>query len=468
MSKAKSMELEKTFNLLKAQFNPRHFFEELLEALLKKEVLNNSEFEVVQHQLLELLAKQVKRFNKDSSSSIKVEVAEALMDSIYYTLSIYFKSLEDLGCSADLIKDKGIEALFIEGKMLINEKVETAKKLLEGVQKTKLITVNYAYNDTIDYGLPLFFQVYDQDFAAQDSPGSIDYFLSYTERQEIVADGVEYLEKYLSYLYLENVFCSYFDNEEIEAILYSYDKDYEHLLFNIFDCVLMNSLGNILLNNKVGNLLLKKEKVKLLQDQLEPYNSEELERTLKMAAMQLCEAFHIEETPLLSYIYRAISKISIELKQKLELQQVQHIFLPHCPKQAKTYYIDGEKMANENFKELTDEIRQCSKAGDKVKLIKEHVHSMYDLIDVLEAGCLFEEEYLRVFEVLTIMEINLLVNSKSELWDKEEELGQIQVGSLEDTIQTLMEHQTIKDEQAEDKKEWQHWLLIYLRQHSQK
>ena len=93
---------------------------------------------------------------------------------------------------------------------------------------------------------------------------------------------------------------------------------------------------------------------------------------------------------------------------------------------------------------------------------------MYDLIDVLEAECLFEEEYLKVFEVLTIMEINLLVNSKSELWDKEEELGQVQVGSLEDTIQTLMEHQTIKDEQAEDKKEWQHWLLIYLRQHSQK
>ena len=405
------MELEKTFNLLKTQFSPRHFFEELLEALLKREVLNNSEFEVVQHQLLELLAKQVKRFNKDSSSSIKVEVAEALMDSIYYTLSIYFKSLEDLGCSADLIKDKGIEALFNEGKMLINEKVETAKKLLEGVQKTKLITVNYAYNDTIDYGLPLFFKAYDQ---------------------------------------------------------YSYDKDYEHLLFNIFDCVLMNSLGNILLNNKVGNLLLKKEKVKLLQDQLEPYNSEELERTLKMAAMQLCEAFHIEETPLLSYIYRAISKTSIDLKQKLELQQVQHIFLPHCPKQAQTYYIDGEKMANENFKELTDEIRQCSKAKDKVKLIKEHIHSMYDLIDVLEAECLFEEEYLKVFEVLTIMEINLLVNSKSELWDKEEELGQVQVGSLEDTIQTLMEHQTIKDDQAEDKKEWQHWLVIYLRQHSQK
>ena len=468
MSKAKSMELEKTFNLLKAQFNPRHFFEELLEALLKKEVLNNSEFEVVQHQLLELLAKQVKRFNKDSSSSIKVEVAEALMDSIYYTLSIYFKSLEDLGCSADLIKDKGIEALFNEGKMLINEKVETAKKLLEGVQKTKLITVNYAYNDTIDYGLPLFFKAYDQDFAAQDSPGSIDYFLSYTERQEIVADGVEYLEKYLSYLYLENVFCSYFDNEEIEAILYSYDKDYEHLLFNIFDCVLMNSLGNILLNNKAGNLILKEGEVKLLQEQLEPYNLEELERILKMAVMQLCEAFHIEETSLLSYIYRAISKTSIELKQKLELQQVQHIFLPYRPKQAQTYYIDGEKMPNENFKELTDGIRQCSKVEDKVELIKEHIHSMYDLIDVLEAECLFEEEYLRVFEALTIMEINLLVNSESELWEKEEELGPVQVGSLKDTIRTLMEYQTIKDEQAEDKKEWQHWLLIYLRQHSQK
>ncbi len=468
MSKVKSMELAKTINLLKAQFNPRHFFEELLEALLKKEVLNNVEFEAVQQQLLELLAKQVGRFNKDSSSSIKFEVAESLMDSIYYTLSIYFKSVEDLGCSGTLIKEKGIEALFNEGRVLISKKVDAAKRLLECVQQTKLTTANYAYNDTIDYGLPLFFKAYDQDFAAQDSPGSVDYFLSYTERQEIVADGVEHVEKYLSYLYLENVFCGYFDNEEIEEILYSYDKQYEHLLFNIFDSVLMNSLGNILLNNEEGRLILKEEEVKILQEQLESYTLEELEQVLKKAAMQLCEAFHIRETPLLIYINGAISKIGVELKQRLELKQIQHIFLPYRPKQAQTYFIDGERMSDEDFKKLTDKIRECSAAKDKVRLIKDYIHSMYDLVDVLEAGCLFEEEYLSVFEALTITEINLLVNGEPELWERKEELGPVHVETLKDTIQTLMNYQATKNEQAEDEKEWQHWLLIYLKHHLQK
>ena len=77
--------------IYKSELNPRHFFEELITAMVNRQMLSHVEFESIQQQLLELLEKQVKAFNKESSSSIKVEVAEALMESIYYTLSIYFK-----------------------------------------------------------------------------------------------------------------------------------------------------------------------------------------------------------------------------------------------------------------------------------------------------------------------------------------------------------------------------------------
>ena len=160
--------------LFKDQLNPRHFFEELIELLVRKGVFDESEFEGIQQQLLELLGKQIKAFNKGNSSSIRVEVAEALMDSIYYTLSIYFKDIQDLGSSGELIKEKGIENLFNEGKALIQQKVEQARILLDRVQQTKLITANYAYNDTINEGVGLFFVVYDKDFMAQDSPGAVD------------------------------------------------------------------------------------------------------------------------------------------------------------------------------------------------------------------------------------------------------------------------------------------------------
>ena len=449
--------------IYKSELNPRHFFEELITAMISRQMLSNAEFESIQQQLLELLEKQVKAFNKESSSSIKVEVAEALMESIYYTLSIYFKELEEIQHSGACIKEKGLASLFIEGKALIHKKVERAKLLLERVQQTKIVTANYAYNDTVDKGLGLFFVTYDKELKAQDTPGSIDYFLSYTERQEIIADGIEYLEKYLGYLYLENIFCSYFDNEEIEVLLYSYDEQYEHLLFNIFDCVLINSLGNILLGNEEGKLLLSKEEVETLQLVLERYTIEELTEQLKEAAVKLYKLLDIEEYSLISYINLAITKIAVELKYKLELKQPQYVFIAHQSKKVVTYYIDGERMTNSDFKELTDEIRECSTIGDKVKLIKNLIHSMYDLVDVLKADCLFTEEYLTFFSTLTLEEINLLINY--ELGIQENTLNTpIALENLKEKVNLLLTQLETKEQQIGEEETWQSWLLVYLKQ----
>ena len=331
------------------------------------------------------------------------------------------------------------------------------------MQQTKIVTANYAYNDTVDKGLGLFFVTYDKEFMAQDTPGSIDYFLSYAERQEIIADGIEYLEKYLGYLYLENIFCSCFDNEEIEVLLYSYDEQYEHLLFNIFDCVLINSLGNILLGNEEGKLLLSKEEVETLQLILERYTIEELTEHLKEAAVKLYKLLDIEEYSLISYINLAITKIAVELKYKLELKQPQYVFIAHQSKKVVTYYIDGERMTNSDFKELTDEIRECSTIGDKVKLIKNLIHSMYDLVDVLKADCLFTKEYLTFFNTLTLEEINLLINY--ELGIQENTLNTpITLENLIEKVNLLLTQLETKEQQTGEEETWQSWLLVYLKQ----
>ena len=50
-------------------------------------------------------------------------------------------------------------------------------------------TENYAYNDTVGYGIPLFFKEYKSEFEAHNTPGSIDYPL-FQDKMELV--GVEY------------------------------------------------------------------------------------------------------------------------------------------------------------------------------------------------------------------------------------------------------------------------------------
>ncbi|MCC5422285.1 hypothetical protein LMP43_00300, partial [Clostridium botulinum] len=78
-------------------------------------------------------------------------------------------------------------------------------------------------------------------------------------------------------------------------------------------------------------------------------------------------------------------------------------------------YIDGIKMANSKFKKLTEEIRECFLVEDKILLIKNNIKSLEDLVDMLNADCLFGDEYIAFFKSLSKMEIILLSKYISDL-----------------------------------------------------
>ncbi|EPS52653.1 hypothetical protein CFSAN002368_05883 [Clostridium botulinum A1 str. CFSAN002368] len=72
-------------------------------------------------------------------------------------------------------------------------------------------------------------------------------------------------------------------------------------------------------------------------------------------------------------------------------------------------------MANSKFKKLTEEIRECSLVEDKILLIKNNIKSLEDLVDMLNADCLFGDEYIAFFKTLSKMEIVLLSKYISDL-----------------------------------------------------
>ena len=70
---------------------------------------------------------------------------------------------------------------------------------------------------------------------------------------------------------------------------------------------------------------------------------------------------------------------------------------------------DGQSMEDEAFRIFTDELKECRFASDKVKMIHAKIHSFSDLLDVLGAGCLFDEEFEAVFASLAENEHALLL-----------------------------------------------------------
>ena len=65
-------------------------------------------------------------------------------------------------------------------------------------------------------------------------------------------------------------------------------------------------------------------------------------------------------------------------------------------------------MSNSIFKKVTEKIRECADTDVKIKIIKDNMKSFQDLIDTLEADCIFGNEFEKVFKSLYETEVILL------------------------------------------------------------
>ncbi|MPM31663.1 hypothetical protein SDC9_78220 [bioreactor metagenome] len=396
-------------DIIEGLISKEHYFQSLLQASYSNGLLNTSDIQKIQLQLLSVMTEIVAYFTKGTSSSVREEVAEQLILSIYYTLGLSLKHQKTIKESIDLIKKKDMKLLFAEGEKVLQEKVDKCKGLLEIISRTKLNTENYAYIDTIDYGIPLFFEKYDRRFASHETPGSIDYPLAI---EEIHLVGIEYIEDYLNKLVLENKFCEYFDVLEIEALLEGFCNNSKHMLINIFKLVLTNYLGCILVGNKGRALDITKRNREYLKRTIEDLSTVELERLFLDAIEKLCHEFSIKDKKLIEYIHKVISEVIPEVRKNMENNTLDRVFITLSKKDENLIkYEDGKMLDNNKFREITEEIRVCSSIEDKIRLIREEIHSLEDLLDVLGADCIFDDEYIDVFKALDTFEMALIAKN---------------------------------------------------------
>ena len=167
-----------TDTIIKAGINREHYFLSLITLLNKYGRLQDYEVEKIQYDALEILRSEVQRYTLGESSSVRVEAAESIFLSIQYILGLYFNNIDDLDKSIDVLRKGKLGEAYTEGRKILDALFEKTKFLMNKVECNKIVTNNYAYNDTVEYGLPLFFKLYDKKFAAHEIPGSIDYRLT--------------------------------------------------------------------------------------------------------------------------------------------------------------------------------------------------------------------------------------------------------------------------------------------------
>lgn len=399
--------LEKQYLIKRENLSEAHYFKSFLQEAYRLNLLTDSQFEDIEMQSLKLLAKQTKRYTFGDSSSVKVETAEKILESIFYCVGIYLKSFQDTDVSLNVLKQNTLSMLFQQGRKLINSKFTAARQMLSIIQTDCIITDNCAYNDTVQSGIEPFFNKYDAEFAAQDVPGSIDYPLC-NEKMDLA--GIEYIFSYLQKLNLENQFCKNFSEHNIAILLRKYNEHYQDLLINIFELVLTNAIGLVILGKNALKLDIMPTDAEKLDLKLRNIPIDRMDTILQKASAQLISELNISNRQLQNYMSESLINLSARIKNALGIDKIEYVFINSKENntQSDLIFQDGEKIEDELFRKITDEIRSCRFASDKAAIIKKEIHAVSDLTDILEASCIFDEEFDEIFKSLDDIELTLL------------------------------------------------------------
>jgi hypothetical protein len=291
---------------------------------------------------------------------------------------------------------------------MLQERIAEGRKLLRQVAARSPLVGSRSYLDTLAE-LEEFFRCYDCRFFAHQIPCSIDYQLNHPVPETL--QGIAYIEEYLHHLLIENEFCSYFDTATMIKLLEHNYPEYRELLINIYEQIAVNAIGRALLFKSVRELDISVDDRTKLEDCFRRLAQEEAEKALGTAADRVCAELHIHEPASCAYLRQTAMEILPRIKPALDGGGLEGVFpaLSREPMEvaAETRFIDGEIMDNKKLRALIDEINDCRTVSDKTALVRQQIHSLRDLVEVLNI-CFWGDECRHLFAVFDDVELDLL------------------------------------------------------------
>lgn len=426
-------------------FDKNNYMQSVLNEALNINIISMSEIENIQLKIIEIIAKQVEKYTHKESSSVKIDVAQNITQSIFYSIDFYLKSLSNPDMCIDILKRESLDKIYKLAINMIKEEFKTDKQLYLKIKNNRLDIDLIAYNDTIE-GINEFFTTYNIDFYSHDAKVYIDYPLAIDKMD---TRGITYITHYLEKLFIENEFLNSFEIENIQNLLnrYSiiYGFKYTDMLINIFQIVLTNSVGSTLLKKNSKQLDISYDDCIEIEQIFISLNQNDYENLISQSFNCIIDEFKIINIILKKYINENIINIFEKIKNSVKLNNLQILFV--SPKNEveniNIHFEDSKSMDNKLFRIITEEIRDCKNVSDKIKIILTKIKSFKDLVDVLGAYCIFDDEYFDIFNSLKDIELAMLLkvtkfNINDDTFDNDSYL-------------------------SEEEKQWYNYLINYLK-----
>jgi len=395
--------------------NSGNYLSFISENSLQDGILTEEELTNIQGRLWILLGNRTERFTMGDSSSIPIETAQELLKSICFSIGMYLKSNDD---SISLLKKENMEALLKLGWAKIETEIETGQELLRKAKANVLPIENISYNDTLQE-ISAFFKKYDYKFFAHEMPCDIDYQLCQAVPEEL--QGIEYINEYLRRFVIENELCRRFNTEKIKVLLKRYCLDYKGLLINIYEPIVTNAVGLVLLDGDIASLdITDSDRIQMIY-LFRKWTKEEAVEALRQASEKLCCCMQIMDPAEKEYLKAATANLYARIETVLLTNQLDGIFLSLSQSEemgaSGVQFVDGEMMDNEKLRMFIDEMSNCRYLSDKIAMLKQQVHSLCDCVEILNT-CFWDDEFIELYDALDKMELAVLLNF---IYEKQDE-----------------------------------------------
>ena len=250
---------------------------------------------------------------------------EDISNSNIYTISIYLKTFRNPDEAIKNIKKQGLMIAYQEGRKKIDKMLNIIRVMHIKVKQNKLNIQNDTYNDTLIGGIQGFLKIYDPDFKAQDMKITADYPLYNNLIGKL--NGVEFIKEYLSSIYLENLFCKKFSEEKIKYLLYGYSHDYQELIINIFEIVLLEAIACKLVKRNIQDLTISTSELNKIYLMFEYKDKVEIKNIINEIYKEISNELLLDNEELQRYIKKNLNSLVEIINNAVKQNTLDKVFI---------------------------------------------------------------------------------------------------------------------------------------------
>ncbi len=292
--------------------------------MIPANLFSRDDLQILLPRLWELLGKQTERYTSKDSTSVTIETAQELLASLWYTITM---ALDETSTPYNRLLSDELMPFVRQGQTILQDKLETTKRLWEVVCRTAPEIQNFYYTDTLR-GIGDYLKRYDLFYFAHRKPPLIDYPLLNATCETI--QGLTYTEQYLKGMLAENALIHSFENDAVVYVLQTVAPDYREYYLNLCEQPLTNALGLALIDRDVRTLFLgHKEHAKLIEV-IQNKSNDQLRDILHFAAITLCEQTRITDKWIIDYIITFSDTVLPRIEAAIESMDLSNIFMLSC------------------------------------------------------------------------------------------------------------------------------------------